>query len=1540
MRGRGGRKQRESRRQKAARREIMRQRESMLQTTIKGRVAVTLHHAAGDNQTSSLSTQSESHSCLGPNAPRQLNSQQWSPPSPSLPPCLPSPSREPSSRRPKPTMASNSFRSSGCMPQRPQGLYVNGSKRATHSMMSHAKASQILPQWSSWESLSLIISGLPFEINTFTVWKSFERYGSVEWVELFENRAGKRDGRGKVRFRPPPKEAICPDGKHRLELPDGTSIILSVIIDPRREPHEVVSPLQPGIRYPAILKIPGKLLEIGPLIAQMTLLPLRTIGSHHLEAVHINADLKRREISIFFKIYKLDLHSPRVQGQVNEYKLRVPFVQLTRIFRRTRSDELSIAVSLDYPPLYHRKLPDATDTFSDEENTWKSANAWYRQTDIVHVPQDLVRAPISLRKFNPLINIGRWTTFRLTFDNADERIRRNLERFCNILQDFNVEVQDNADFKVLGPASTAPTIWQWIDPPSTQPSKPSSSLEDLAEDEYTHLPFSVRYQVEVCLSHGYLNEYAMGKEFAIRLASLGERKARDLLEHVATERKVFYDPMKIFNIPFVRGATNVRIPKYCCYMRSARVTPSTIYFNTPSVDISNRVIRHYIEYADRFLRVRFTDEKYEGRINSPRNNTMDEVFTRIKRAMMNGITIGDRRYEFLAFGNSQFREHGAYFFASLPHLTAAHIRAWMGHFSDIKVIAKHAARLGQCFSTTRAVTGCPVQICEIDDIERNGFTFSDGVGRISRFLAQMVMTEFKIRTPSGEPPSVYQFRLGGCKGILTVSPKAQRQEVHIRKSQYKFAAVHNGLEIIRHSQFAMATLNRQLIVVLSALEVPDQVFIDRLRTMLENLDLAMTSESRAVHLLQKYIDPNEMTLLLADMIQDGFQQAKEPFVTSLLELWRAWQIKYLKEKAKIVIEKGACLFGCLDETATLQGYFVDRQPAPDATYEEKLACLPEIFVQVSHANQGGKYEVIEGPCMIARNPSLHPGDIRVVRAVNVPALHHLKDVVVFPQTGDRDLASMCSGGDLDGDDYLVIWDQDMLPKDWFRAPMDYTPSKAFQLSRDVTVNDITSFFVTYMKNDRLPQIAHAHLALADYLDKGVNDEKCLRLASLHSAAVDYNKTGIPARMTKDLIPKKWPHFMEKKHKPKEAQYVSKKILGQLYDIVERVNFRPKLEAPFDKRILDSGIVPTDEVLATATELKEEYDADMHRIMAQHEIKTEFEVWSTFVLSHANMSKDYKFHEELGQISSALRERYLNLVYEKAGGKDFKHLAPFAVAMYRVTCDQVTEALKRIRFSADGSELVNGNDKLPLISFPWVLQPVLGNIANQRYDAAGMSEHMSRTTIRFNKHMYGSKRKQDVDGKALLGREIKTADGVQKAGGVLELFHTSDPNFDPPSGLEKAFDPPKSDHSRKEVVDTDSFAKPASEESDQTNKSLSDFDVVDDFSFMDLNAATSRAKGTTTKEPVDLLDFNDYSNRLNGLNKTLDKKQMSPKLPARAIKDESTPQAMVEERRGTDGVLDAKAMPLTVDEESSEDIIELEGDVGPSAVDQLEQLLGL
>ena len=274
-------------------------------------------------------------------------------------------------------------------------------------------------------------------------------------------------------------------------------------------------------------------------------------------------------------------------------------------------------------------------------------------------------------------------------------------------------------------------------------------------------------------------------------------------------------------------------------------------------------------------------------------------------------------------------------------------------------------------------------------------------------------------------------------------------------------------------------------------------------------------------------------------------------------------------------------------------------------------------------------------------------------------------------------------------------------------------------------------------------------------------------------AVDYVKTGVPARMPPELRPRKWPHFMEKDHKPKEQQYVSKKVLGKLYDQVERVDFVPEFAAPFDTRILEAYKLE-EQILLDAQEVKEQYDAAMRRILAQHNINTEFEVWTTFVLHHANEKNDYKFHEEMGEVSTALKDRFRNVCYEKAGGKEFEIMAPFVAAMYKVTRDEMAQALKEcreVKFVGGQEQRVRSMSAktMPMMSFPWLFQGILGKIAN------GELQTQPGDVVDASLAIHGVSKKvtpkRNRIGLGLLGEEdtLETAEGVTHRGDVLELF---------------------------------------------------------------------------------------------------------------------------------------------------------------------------
>ena len=260
-------------------------------------------------------------------------------------------------------------------------------------------------------------------------------------------------------------------------------------------------------------------------------------------------------------------------------------------------------------------------------------------------------------------------------------------------------------------------------------------------------------------------------------------------------------------------------------------------------------------------------------------------------------------------------------------------------------------------------------------------------------------------------------------------------------------------------------------------------------------------------------------------------------------------------------------------------------------------------------------------------------------------------------------------------------------------------------------------------------------------------------------------------MPKDLYPRKWPHFMEKFHKPKEQIYTSRKVLGQLYDQVERVDFVPIFDAPFDSRILNAYDVDCD-LMKKSADLKQDYDAAVRRIMAQHEIGTEFEVWSTFVLHHAN-ANDYKFHEEMGRISQALKDRFRNACYEKAGSKAFEVMGPFVAAMYRVTYEEMQQAVAECR----EVKFVSGVEKrvrrmvassMPLMSFPWLFQGILGKIANGdisvpatgTLDVSRALQVEGKSTAKRDRSDPEVAKEEDV---------LQTTEGVTHRGEVLELF---------------------------------------------------------------------------------------------------------------------------------------------------------------------------
>lgn len=63
---------------------------------------------------------------------------------------------------------------------------------------------------------------------------------------------------------------------------------------------------------------------------------------------------------------------------------------------------------------------------------------------------------------------------------------------------------------------------------------------------------------------------------------------------------------------------------------------------------------------------------------------------------------------------------------------------------------------------------------------------------------------------------------------------------------------------------------------------------------------------------------------------------------------------------------------------------------------------------------------------MTRMPCLHPGDIQIFNSIFKEELKDYVNVVVFSQKGQRPACNKLSCGDLDGDNYFVTWNQQIL----------------------------------------------------------------------------------------------------------------------------------------------------------------------------------------------------------------------------------------------------------------------------------------------------------------------------------------------------------------------------------------------------------------------------------------------------------------------------------------------------------------------------------
>ena len=184
-------------------------------------------------------------------------------------------------------------------------------------------------------------------------------------------------------------------------------------------------------------------------------------------------------------------------------------------------------------------------------------------------------------------------------------------------------------------------------------------------------------------------------------------------------------------------------------------------------------------------------------------------------------------------------------------------------------------------------------------------------------------------------------------------------------------------------------LNRQIIKILEDLGVDGEAFLLLQREAVNNLRITTESPINAANFLkrQHVRQAARLPWLVRELWDINLPYEKDDFLRNVVELCVLSELREIKHRSRIRVEKGVTLYGIMDET--------------DFLAEGQIYCC--IY------NEEGK-SIITGDVIITRSPALHPGDVQCVQAIDIPEgspLRALHNCIVFSQRGVRGIVYPC-----------------------------------------------------------------------------------------------------------------------------------------------------------------------------------------------------------------------------------------------------------------------------------------------------------------------------------------------------------------------------------------------------------------------------------------------------------------------------------------------------------------------------------------------------
>ncbi|KAJ7954350.1 RNA-dependent RNA polymerase [Quillaja saponaria] len=151
------------------------------------------------------------------------------------------------------------------------------------------------------------------------------------------------------------------------------------------------------------------------------------------------------------------------------------------------------------------------------------------------------------------------------------------------------------------------------------------------------IPYEILFRINLLVQHGCLAGTALDVDFyrlvdprRIDIAFI--EHALDKLYH---SKEFCYEPSRWLTENYRKYlilrhhppmSPSISLDAGLVYVRRVQITPCKVYFSGPEVNVSNRVLRHFREYINDFIRVSFVDEELD-KMYSDRFSSTNIIFS-------------------------------------------------------------------------------------------------------------------------------------------------------------------------------------------------------------------------------------------------------------------------------------------------------------------------------------------------------------------------------------------------------------------------------------------------------------------------------------------------------------------------------------------------------------------------------------------------------------------------------------------------------------------------------------------------------------------------------------------------------------------------------------------------------------------------------------------------------------------------------------------------------------------------------------------------